>query len=1101
MNPAYSHYVRSTTVRFQTIATFARQQSRFRHVDGIRDRHTTKTTFSMQKKRLSKRGVGLLLWALCLCPTLFAQIPVTGRVTDSDRNPIVGANVLVKGSSTGTSTDARGSFRIEVPSGSSVLVCSFLGYATKEVTVGTRTELEIELQNDGILLDEVVAVGYASMRKSDLTGSIAKVDMGELTKTQVLSFDQALGGRVAGVQVVSGDGRPGETANIVIRGSNSISDETDGSPLYVIDGFATEDANPASINPNDIESIDVLKDASATAIYGARGANGVIIITTKRGVESAPRVSYDGYFSWQTKPKFLRLLSGYEFVNYQTEVQTASQMADTYFRYDEALGRNRVLADYAGYPTSDWQEYIFRGAPMTSHHVSLTGGSKTTKYNASVSYFDQQGIIIKSSYESLKARLALDQQISKRIKAGMTVNYAHNTSRGSAPSQGGGSSNQYFLYQVLAYAPVAYTDAETMESELVGNDPNYPYNPAKTIENQYSRLLTRQLSANAYLNYDLAKHLQFRATFAYSWRTDRSQSYNSADTYLGDPRYQARRSNGSFSYREQSGWTNEYTLTYRRKFGDHNLTALIGASLNSKNISVLGASAAMVPWDALGFWGISSGTPDNITSTNFDDRIASGFARVNYDWKSRYLLTATVRADGTSRFPYHRWGYFPSAAFAWRLTEENFLKGARNWLSNLKLRAGWGATGNCNTYKYYPSQQLYKGDQNYAFNNSMENPAIYFSQMANKDMKWETTFQTNIGLDLGLFGNRLAVEADIYEKHTKDLLLDAQVPPSLGFATVQQNIGSIRNRGLELTLNTVNLTGGNKRLKWTSSFNISFNRSIVTALSGDQDFWISGIRYPTINNLYIARIGHPISEMYGYVYDGVYQYSDFNEVSPGVFVLKEGIPNNTKPRSAIRPGDPKLRDINGDGQVTPEDRTVIGHGLPIHTGGFTNNFQWRGFDLSIFFQWSYGNDVINYNRQQLENMSHRNSNRLATALDHWTPRVENGDGTFTEGNYTNYLWRVNGDLTGVSTSRVVEDASYLRLKNLQLGYSIPTRISRRWGIRSLRLYVSFQNLWTWTKYTGYDPEVSTRNSALTRGFDYSSYPRTTSYTFGIKFEL
>lgn len=1054
----------------------------------------------MKNVQFLKR-VGFLLLTLCFFTLTFAQISISGKVVDESNEPVIGANVMLKGEKSGTITDVNGSFKISVPKQSSVLVISFIGYATKEVTIGTKKTLNIVLKEDGVVLDEVVAVGYATVKKSDLTGSVAKVDMDGLTKSQVLSFDQALGGRVAGVQVVTSDGQPGAEANIVIRGSNTISESSDGTPLYVIDGFATEDANPAALNPNDIESIDVLKDASATAIYGARGANGVIIITTKRGVESVPRVTYDGYVTYQAKPKFMNLLMGQDFVSLQQEIKGSESMAKTYYRYDEALGRNRILEDYANIPSTDWQNEVFRSAPMTSHHVSLTGGTKNTKYSSSISYYNQQGIIINSSYESLKARMTLDQQISKKVKAGVTFNFANNVSLGSAPSQGGGGSTQYFLYQVLAYRPVFYSNSEEDEDKLIQENVNYPYNPVKTIENMYSKIRSRQLSMNAYLNWEIAKNLTFRATFAYNWRVDRNEAYNNAETYWGDPKYSAKHSNGNFSYKEWDGWSNEYTLTYRKKFRGHSITALLGGSLNSRTTSTLGASASMVPWDALGFWGVSNGTPDRLTSMNFDDKMASYFARFNYDWKSRYLLTATVRADGTSRFPYHKWGYFPSGSFGWRISEEAFMEPVRKWLSNLKLRVGWGATGNCNTYRNYPSQLLYSGDQNYAFNNSIDNPAIYISQMPNKNMKWETTYQANLGIDFGLFNNRISGTVDIYEKETKDLLLNAEVPLSIGFDRIQQNIGSIRNRGLEISFNTVNLPGGKERLKWTTDFNISFNKSKIISLSGDQDFLVTGIQYPTINNLYIARVGHPVSEMYGYVYDGVYQYEDFNEISPGVFVLKEGIANNTQERNNIRPGDMKLRDINGDGKVTPEDQTVIGHGLPVHIGGFTNNFEYKGFDLSLFIQWSYGNDVINYNRAKLEDLNGQDLNKLASVKNHWTPRVDNGDGTYTEGNYTNYLCAVNRTLSNVNTSRVVEDASFLRLKNIQLGYNFPVKLIKRLRLASLRLYVSGQNLWTWTKYTGYDPEVSTRNSALTRGFDYSSYPKTTSYTFGIKLGL
>lgn len=426
--------------------------------------------------------------------------------------------------------------------------------------------------------------------------------------------------------------------------------------------------------------------------------------------------------------------------------------------------------------------------------------------------------------------------------------------------------------------------------------------------------------------------------------------------------------------------------------------------------------------------------------------------------------------------------------------------GTSSWLANLKLRAGWGATGNNVTQYNYPSNLLYASNQNYAWGNAMQN-AIYISQMANRDLKWETTYQTNIGLDFGLFNNRINGSIDIYNKDTKDLLLYADVPPSIGFTQVQQNIGSINNKGLEITINTVNLPGGRNKLKWTSSFNISFNKNKITALSDGQESRKAGIRYPNLPDLYICKVGEPLSEMYGYVYDGVYQYSDFDEVSPNVFVLKPDVPNNTNERANIKPGDPKLRDINGDGKVTAEDQTVIGHGLPIHTGGFTNKFEYKNFDLIVFLQWSYGNDVINYNRVKLESLNERHINQLTTAKDHWTPRVQNADGTYTEGNYTNYLWAVKRGLSNINTSRAVEDASFLKLKNIQFGYTFPAKLLRSWHISNLRIYVSADNLCTWTSYTGYDPEVSTRNSSMTRGFDYSAYPRSATYTFGINLGL
>lgn len=457
-----------------------------------------------------KRFISLLFLSLISTALTWGQITVKGTVIDETQFPVAGANVLVKGENTGVITDLDGNFSIQVPKKSSILVFSFIGFATQEVTVGNKTQLNIVLKEDGVMLNEVVAIGYATVKKSDLTGSVEKVDMEDLNKTSSLSFDQALGGRVAGVQVVSSDGQPGQTSNIVIRGSNTISDVADGNPLYVIDGFATEDANASSINPNDIESIDILKDASATAIYGARGANGVVIITTKRGKESAPRITYNGYIAYQTRPKFLELLQGRDFVELQQEILTTDEMNKTYFSYDEVLGRYQTIEDYDNRQSTNWQDLVFQGAPMTSHYVSLTGGSQKTKYSSSISYYNQQGTIIESSYESLKARLTLDQQISEKIKFGASVNFSNNTSVGSAPSQGGGQSTQYFLYQVLAYRPLKYRSSDDIYAIIDDNGGTYPYNPIKTIENTYSTIRNRQLSFNSYLNYNILKDLLFK---------------------------------------------------------------------------------------------------------------------------------------------------------------------------------------------------------------------------------------------------------------------------------------------------------------------------------------------------------------------------------------------------------------------------------------------------------------------------------------------------------------------------------------------------------------------------------------------------------------
>lgn len=1066
----------------------------------------------MKKNRIlfSKRSQSFFWILLFSISTVFAQVAITGVVTDETKEPMPGVSVIVKGTKTGTVTDANGRYRISMPKGSSVLTFSFLGYAVKEVTVGNKKQINVEMKEDAKMLDEVVAIGYGSVKKSDLTGAVSKADMGDLTKAAVASIDQALAGRIAGVQVVATDGRPGATSNIVIRGSNTISDSSDGSPLYVIDGFPMEDPNLAAYNPNDIESIDVLKDASATAIYGARGANGVIIIQTKRGKEAPPTVTYDGYFSWQTEPQFLKMMGAYDFVKLQTELnQYSEQYLDrTYLSYDEKLGRHQTLEDYRNRKAYNWQDIVLDGAPFTSHHVSLNGGTQRTKYSASASYFHQKGTLTGSEYNSFRTRLTLDQQVTSNVTVGFTVNYANNRTHGANPSEshGGWTSSHYLFYSILGYRPLAYKLDEDILNQPF--DPNinsatdYRYNPVKTVQNEDSGNLSRQLNMNAYLTWKITKKLEFKVTGALSSNIVRSTSFNNSETYWGDARYQPDKQNGSFNYTEYNNWSNDYTLTYRTKVKNHNILGMLGASISSNQYQRLGGQASLVPWEELGLWGIDQGTPKKIYAEKTEQHMMSFFARANYDWKSRYLLTGTIRADGSSRLIYNKWGYFPSASGAWRVSEEKFMKPVRKWMSNLKLRAGWGITGNNRTQENYPSHLLYAGNENYAFNNTMY-PAIYIRQMANKDLKWESTYQTNIGLDLGFFGNRINAVIDYYNKHTKDLLLYADTPPSIGFEQVQQNIGSVRNSGFEFAINTVNLKGGNNKLKWTSSFNISFNKNEITALSDGQTSRVVGIRYPEIPDMYIAKVGHPLSEMYGYVFDGVYQYEAFNEVSPNNFVLKDGIPDNGRKRSEIRPGDPKLKDINGDGKITTDDRTIIGHGLPIHIGGFTNRFEYRGFDLSIFLQWSYGNDLINYNRKLLEELKSAHTNQLATAVNHWTPRTVNADGSITPGNYTNYLWAPTRGFyePGFNTDREVEDASVLRLKTIQLGYNFPAKWLKKGKIKSLRLYVTGQDLITWTNYSGYDPEVSTRNSSMTRGFDYSAYPRSATYTFGVKMSL
>ncbi len=1034
--------------------------------------------------------------------TAYSQQTVSGTVSDNQKEPLTGVTVLIKGTSTGTLTDIDGKYSIKTTDEKAVLVFSYIGYQSQEIAAAGKSVIHVVLSEESYQLEEFVAIGYGSVRKKDLTASVASVDMSDLLKAPVSSFDQALAGRVAGVQVTQGDGEPGSISNIVIRGGNSITQ--DNSPLYVIDGFPVENPDNSVYDPANIESIDVLKDASATAIYGARGANGVIIITTKKGKEGPPRITFDGYYGIQSEPKKMELLDGYEFVQLMNDIDP-ERTAETYLL-------DRPMEYYKTAPYYDWQDMVFRSgfdAPIQNYSLNLSGGTQNTKYSAGLSYYDQDGIIINSSYNIWRFRGTLDQQINSRLKIGTSVNYSESRSNGSSPSQGSTawSSTQYFLWSVWSYRPVAYGDIDLL-NELydpdidMGND--YRFNPVKTIENEYAKRTSSQINLNGYATYNILKGLDFKTIFSYQKRTDKIEKFNNSQTYWGDPNYRAEGINGSIYFKEWGSWSSENTLTYKNKFNKvHNFTGMLGFSLSRKDTDYFGAGSILIPqiWENQGIYSLDKGVPNSITNDGTYSTMASFFGRINYDFKSRYLATATFRADGSSRFPDNKkWGYFPSFALAWRLSEEAFIKNQNwDWLSNIKLRGGWGITGNDRTNSDFNNSRLYNSTH-YSFNNTIY-PGIYPSNVyAEEKLRWESTHQTDIGIDIGLLNNRVEFVADIYRKDTKDLLFEANIPPSIGFKTSMQNIGQVRNEGLELTLSTVNLTGGNNKLKWTTNFNISFNRNKVIALSGGEQSLAVPINWDSnwLDPCYIARVGQPISQIYGYVFDGVYQYEDFNEVSPGNYILKPDIPNNTRPRQDIQPGQIKLKDINGDGQVDTNDKTVIGRGLPIHIGGFTNNFEYKNFDLNIFFQWSYGNDVLNANRLKLEYANATNTNQFALVADRWTPRTVDAEGNVTEGNYSNEQWAAKGGIDQIYTSKVVEDASYIRLKTVQLGYNIPQKSLKKIGIYAFRVYITGQNLYTWTNYSGYDPEVSIRNTALTQGFDYSSYPRTRTFLLGCK---
>jgi len=1025
---------------------------------------------------------------------------VTGKVIDA-MGELPGVSVVIKGTSNGTITDLNGQFTLPNVKSSDVLVFSFIGYKTQEITVGNQKSLSVKMEEDTQTLDEVVVVGYQEVRKGDLTGSVAKANMKDLLSAPVASFDQALGGRIAGVNVSSGEGMPGSTMNITIRGNNSLTQ--DNTPLYIIDGFPVEDpAQAAALNPNDIESTNILKDASATAIYGSRGANGVVVITTKQGKIGKPQISYDGSFGISQVTKTLDMMSGYEFVKLQNEIEP-TRTAKRYFM--DYNGKQWTLDDYRNVPEADWQDAIFRTAWSHNHNVRLTGGTEGVRYNASLSYYNQDGILLETGYERLQARMNTTVKHEK-LTMNLNANFSRSIQNGSSPSSSSFSGMNNLFYSVWGYRPVAYPNGslDDLRNELIdpgtADDANdYRFNPILDLENTYRKNYTNNLQLNGYVQYEFLPGLKLKVTGGWTYDNRHNDIFNNSKTRYGGPR-STMGVNAEVRRSERLTWLNENLLTYQKNWKNrHSLSAMLGTTLQNSDYEYYAYSTRDIPNESLGMAGMSQGTINTTDSSKSSWAMFSYFGNANYNYKSKYYATFSFRADGSSKFSKkNRYGYFPSASLAWSFTEESFMEQYKKWLSSGKLRLSWGLTGNnrIGEYDRYALLDMIRSHREvanipntvYPFDNVIESVGVAPISLPNEDLKWETTEQWNLGLDLGFFNERIGFTMDIYRKTTRDLLLNATLPYTSGYVTAMKNIGKVRNQGIELTLNTVNID--KKDFKWSTNFNIAFNKNEVMELTEGQTALLSTAQFDQKFNSqpnYIAKVGYPMGMMYGYIYEGTYKYDDFNK-SGNTYTLKGNVPHFSG-ESNTQPGMPKYRDLNGDGIINSEDRTMIGRGTPIHTGGFTNNFEYKGFDLNIFFQWSYGNDVINANRLFFESgwQKQRELNQYASYANRWTPENPNSDIPAATNSGSNL----------VISSRVVEDASFLRLKSVTLGYNIPQTFLSKYKISNARVYVAAQNLWTWTSYSGYDPEVSIRDSALTPGLDFSSYPRALNISFGI----
>lgn len=1043
-------------------------------------------------------GIAMLIFLVAVKPgqVLSQTRTIRGIVTEApDGLPLPGASVRVKGGSTGTTTSANGSFSIQAKN-TDVLVFTFLGLKPQEITVGTKATINVTLANDATSLNEVVVIGYGTVAKPDLTGSVGVVPVDDMAKAPVGSFAEALAGRVAGVQVNASDGQPGAGINITIRGAGSLTQST--SPLYVIDGFPVEDPDPESINPEEIESMTILKDASSTAIYGSRAANGVILINTKRGKVGKPVVTFSSSMGFQATPKAMDLMSPYEFVKYQMELNPSTFNTPAYFAYDAALGRNKTLEDYRNVEGINFQDYVLRTGAIGNHNIALRGGTEQTKYSVSGSIFNQKGTIINTGLDRYSGRVTIDQTISKKIKAGITANYSAFSQNGQVVNQAANTANNptaYVLGRVWMYRPISPDPDQDLLNETIDEDAinasDFRVNPFVDLENQHQITETNLLEGNGYVTYDLTKDLQFKTTAGIRRnKVYQERFFNTKTSQGGASPNNPNGVNGYVRNNLYTSFSNENTLNYKKTYNtDHTITGLGLFAINSLDRSSDGYGGRLLPNENLGIAGLDEGIPFSPVSNSSENTMVSYATRWDYNYKSKYIITGTFRADGSSKFVNH-WGYFPGAAFAWNMQKEGFFAKAFPGFSTSKLRMSYGSNGNNRVGDFDTYKRLNQTLDGYSFNNNTPTGAIYVSSVGNPELEWEKVNTLDMGYELGLFKDRVALEVDLYRKTTENLLLNATLPPSTGYGSAIKNIGKLRNDGLELSLNTINIS--NKDFSWESNINISFNKNKVMALTRGQQSLLTNATYVSQYNrpLYMAEIGKPAGLMIGYIWEGNYQYSDFDETSPGVYVLKPNVSTNGAARNAIFPGDIKYRDMNGDGKMTDADVTIIGRGQPIHSGGFSNNLSYKSLSLNVFFQWSYGNDVYNANRLLLEGNSNgwANINQFASYANRWSSE-----------NQTNVNYRTRGQgPIGFHSSRVVEDGSFLRLKTVSLNYIIPKRLIKRAYLSNLSVNVSAQNLATWTNYSGMDPEVSVRNNVLTPGFDYSSYPKSPTVAFGIK---
>jgi TonB-linked SusC/RagA family outer membrane protein len=993
------------------------------------------------------------------------QPAVSGTVTDEAGEPLPGVTVVVKGTTQGTVTNADGNYSLTNVPDDATLQFSFVGMKTHEAEVGNQSTINVTMVIDAIGIEEVVAIGYGTQKKGNITSSIASVSVDDLREQPVTGFDQALAGQVAGVQVQQGSGTPGENPIIRIRGTGSIT--AGNEPLYVVDGFiGYPDIN--NINPNDIESINILKDASAAAIYGSRGANGVIIVTTKKGKTGEPRFSANAYYGVQEVAKRFEVLNARQWAELLVEARNNGWMdlgGSPSDPNDIRPSRYQIppeLSDPSKFGEgTDWQDLIFRVAPVQNYDLSISGGTDKMNYYLSGNYYNQKGIIKSSGYKKYSIRLNSEYIIGEKLKAGLNLFPTYSIQDFVRAEQHWAWNGAILGALVMPPVIEPYKENGSYNS-AIQNDWGIPSiaTPLVALYEEDDKRRKTDLLGNTYLELELVKNLKIKTSFGIKLSNSVRESFRTS-LFEGDGRPAPQPPQGSHASAELLNWLSENTLTYNLNIeDDHVFDFLLGYTVQKESFTDSYMSATNFPNDLVQT--LNAGVVTEGRTSKYEWSLISYLGRMNYAYKNKYLLNAAIRRDGSSRFGSNsKFGYFPSLSAGWVLSRESFLENS-DFIYNLKLRGSIGFTGN-NSIPNYGSIGLLETD-NYILNNQLVN-GISPSTFSNQELGWEKTRQFNIGLDMGLFNNRVYFEADYYNSLTTDLLLNVPVPSVSGYTSALQNIGEVKNSGVEFILNTKNVVGD---FKWDTDFNFSANKNEVLALGPAGD--------PIIKGDNITQIGSPIGSFYGYIFEGIYNTMD--EV-------------NSRPHlDSDAPGDPIVKDVNGDGEISSQDRTIIGDNFPDYTFGITNKFGYENFDLNVLIQGVRGYKVF-FRQFSWLHMTEGRLNTSIELLERWKSPEDPGNGRIPRAD------ALTDDFRRSATTNSIRDAAFLRIRNITLGYNFSSSSMQKLKISSARMYFSVQNAFTFTNYIGYNPEVSDTEDPLEPGKAFGGYPVPRTYTLGL----